>query len=446
MIHRWPVVALLLAAAALRLPQLDTRPMHADEAIQADRLVSGPAYDPRDYHGPMLRRLTLIPASRVSETTLRLVTAIAGIFLALSPLLFARWIGIGAAVTAAMMCAVSPALVYYSRFYIPEMLLALLTALFLFAAMRGSWFFAGLAAALMLATKETAVLAVAAVAAAYAASYRPQRVFWRGVGLFLTAPLVLAPPWKWGVLAQAAEAYFERARGGMHAHPWFMYGSWMSITDAPLILAGLAALCVARKPELRFLSWYAMILLAIYSAIPYKTPWCAVSPLYGLALAGGTALQGIHIRWRVLLAVCLAAVAWLSATRYCTDPRNPWVYAQTGPDIYTLRDRIAEFPFNTAIDVYCGENWWPLPWYVRQHPNVHWWRQVPAAGAAAPIVLVSPALEPGLIRKLYEGPPPGERELYMNLFENRIDLRPGVEVRGYVAKSLWDRRATSLGK
>src|SRR5580765_5462561 len=141
MIHRWPVVALLLGAAALRLPQLDTRPMHADEAIQADRLVSGPAYDPRDYHGPMLRYLTFIPASRVNETTLRLVTAIAGILLALSPLLFARWIATGAAETAAMMCAVSPAMVYYSRYYIPEMLLALWTALFLIAAMRGSWFF-----------------------------------------------------------------------------------------------------------------------------------------------------------------------------------------------------------------------------------------------------------------------------------------------------------------
>jgi hypothetical protein len=40
---------------------------------------------------------------------------------------------------------------------------------------------------------------------------------------------------------------------------------------------------------------------------------------------------------------------------------------------------------------------------------------------------------------LYEGPPPGERELYMTMFDAFVELRPQVEVRGYVAKSLWDR-------
>jgi hypothetical protein len=48
-------------------------------------------------------------------------------------------------------------------------------------------------------------------------------------------------------------------------------------------------------------------------------------------------------------------------------------------------------------------------------------------------------MEPDLIRKLYEGPPPGERELYMNLFAGYVELRPQVEVRGYLSKQLWDR-------
>jgi hypothetical protein len=49
-------------------------------------------------------------------------------------------------------------------------------------------------------------------------------------------------------------------------------------------------------------------------------------------------------------------------------------------------------------------------------------------------------MEPDLVRKLYEGPLPGERELYMNMFPGYVELRPQVEIRGYVAKSLWDRR------
>src|ERR1035441_10359493 len=45
-------------------------------------------------------------------------------------------------------------------------------------------------------------------------------------------------------------------------------------------------------------------------------------------------------------------------------------------------------------------------------------------------------MEPDLARKLYEGPPPGQRELYMNLFRTYVELRPQEEVRGYVAKWL----------
>jgi hypothetical protein len=57
-----------------------------------------------------------------------------------------------------------------------------------------------------------------------------------------------------------------------------------------------------------------------------------------------------------------------------------------------------------AVDIYSRENLWPLPWYLRGYPNVRWWRAVPAEGPPAPILLASPAMEPDLIRKLYETP------------------------------------------
>jgi hypothetical protein len=48
------------------------------------------------------------------------------------------------------------------------------------------------------------------------------------------------------------------------------------------------------------------------------------------------------------------------------------------------------------------------------------------------------------MRKLFELPPPGQKELYMHLFDEngreiKMELRPEVEIRGFVAKSLWDR-------
>ena len=60
-------LAAILLAAALRCPGLALRPMHADEAVHADKfgtLLEGGdyAYDLSEYHGPTLYYLTLLPA------------------------------------------------------------------------------------------------------------------------------------------------------------------------------------------------------------------------------------------------------------------------------------------------------------------------------------------------------------------------------------------------
>ncbi len=63
---------------------------------------------------------------------------------------------------------------------------------------------------------------------------------------------------------------------------------------------------------------------------------------------------------------------------------------------------------------------------------------MPESAPNAPVILVTPDMEPALVRKLYDLPPPGERELYVSIFERPVELRPGVEVRGYAASRLWE--------
>src|SRR5437870_5762242 len=75
----WVAAALLATAAAFRLPLLDRRPMHADEAIQADKfgtlLGTGHyPYDPREYHGPVLSYLAWIPARLTGRTSYQTLT------------------------------------------------------------------------------------------------------------------------------------------------------------------------------------------------------------------------------------------------------------------------------------------------------------------------------------------------------------------------------------
>jgi hypothetical protein len=90
------------------------------------------------------------------------------------------------------------------------------------------------------------------------------------------------------------------------------------------------------------------------------------------------------------------------------------------------------------IQVVSRENLWPLPFYLRGLPRVEWWTGVDDASPAAPVVLITPEMEPALVRKLYDLPPPGERELYMSIFERPVEIRPAVELRGYAAAGLWD--------
>jgi hypothetical protein len=69
---------------------------------------------------------------------------------------------------------------------------------------------------------------------------------------------------------------------------------------------------------------------------------------------------------------------------------------------------------------------------------VAWWNGVSETVPNAPVIFATPDMEEALARKLYDLPPPGERELYVGIFERPVELRPGVELRGYAARSLWE--------
>src|SRR4051794_1115353 len=132
-------VAIFLAtilALALRCPRLSERAMHNDEAVNAIKFRglwehNSYKYDPTEYHGPslyysalVLERLTAAPRfEQFTEARLRMVTLLFGVGLLLIVPLLLDGIGKTAGVSAALLLAVSPAFVFYSRDYIHEMLL-----------------------------------------------------------------------------------------------------------------------------------------------------------------------------------------------------------------------------------------------------------------------------------------------------------------------------------
>ena len=160
--------------------------MHGDEAVNAVKLGEtiegrGYEYDPHEYHGPTLNYLTLIAArfhgvdsfSELQEPILRIVPVIFGTLLILFLLPVGEGLGRMAAVFAALFMAVSPAMVFYSRYFIHEMLLVCFTAGAIVCGYRylktpgALWaLLAGVCLGLMHATKETFVIALGAMGGA----------------------------------------------------------------------------------------------------------------------------------------------------------------------------------------------------------------------------------------------------------------------------------------
>ena len=214
-------------------------------------------------------------------------------------------------------------------------------------------------------------------------------------------------------------------------------------------LAIAGAVVARRDPLARFFAAYAVVMGAIYFVIPYKTPWCVVSLLWPLAMLAGFTAKAAGERAPVPATVALVLLcgasgsqAWTASTDRSADPaRNPWIYAQTSPEVFRITEALTRLSpqRDQSIGVYSRENLWPLPWYFRQHPGVRWSREVTIAGVAPPIGITTAEQVQALTRKFYEGPPPGERELYVPVFEDPWpQLRPGVPVQIFATKSVWD--------
>ena len=129
----FPALFLIIVCSAIlfRVVRLDLRPMHHDEANQAvkfgDLLEKGEyTYDPIEHHGPTLYYFSL-PVAWVStgksfaaldEGMLRLVPALFGVGILLLLLLFKDGFSRSAILFSGIFVAISPVMVFYSRFYI----------------------------------------------------------------------------------------------------------------------------------------------------------------------------------------------------------------------------------------------------------------------------------------------------------------------------------------
>jgi uncharacterized protein (TIGR03663 family) len=128
-------IGLLVVALFLRVWGLGDRPPHHDEAIHCDfaytLLTQGTyRYDPT-YHGPLIYYVLAPLFALFGPTTAvgRLYPTLTGLALVALPLALRRRLGAGGAFWSGVLLAISPIMLYYSRFAREDLPVALYTAL-----------------------------------------------------------------------------------------------------------------------------------------------------------------------------------------------------------------------------------------------------------------------------------------------------------------------------
>ncbi|MGC2695126.1 MAG: flippase activity-associated protein Agl23 [Candidatus Angelobacter sp.] len=487
-------MAILFIAALLRLVLLTQKPLHHDEGVNGIFLTTlfrtgFYHYDPSNYHGPSLYYLAVIPVAinnvfhwghGLSIFAIRFLTAAFGMGIVWLILCLRRWLGQAATLAAAAFAAVSPGFVYFSRYFIHEILFVFFTLgvitgwLWYRAARRARYLLlASASAALLFATKETWIITAAVwlIAIPCTAVYlrirgipsdeaawadereggenRNQskaRLYAIAAAIFVAIGVLLYSSFftnLQGILdsVRTFTYWTKTGQNGIYNRDWSTYLAWLWSEEAPLLVLGgvgvLVALVRARSRFMVFCAFWTLGIFAAYSLVPYKTPWLALSIILPLVLMAGYAIGEAYQPGLRALTLAIAGIA-ISISLYQAievsfvhydDDAYAYVYAHTNRDFLGLIDDIEAIAAanpakkDIGITVVSPEHW-PLPWYLRDYTHAGYWGHI--VPTSEPIVLALKPQIPEIERQL------GDKYRRYSTHE----LRPGNTLVMFVRKDI----------
>ena len=460
------MIVIMLIAAVLRLHDLNLVPLHHDEGVNGNflvRLVRDGVYryDPENYHGPTLyyfaaffpwvTRLLFGTAARdhygLTTITIRAVPAIFGLGTIGLIFMLRRRLGTVATLAAGVMLAVSPGAVYLSRYFIHETQFVFFTlgivvfGLRFYDERKPVWLMlASASAALLFATKETAMISVGVLLIAFGLTHVYRRLYGKAVAQPSTKPRKGGAPqpnaikrfikeFGAGNLVLSAviavviflflnavfySSFFKNSQGiydalktfevwsktgkTAHVHPPYTYVLWLIRQEAPLLILGvIGAAIVVVKPKnsvALFAALWSFGLIAAYSLIPYKTPWLVLNFIVPLALIAGYVVQVIWELERgqirivaMVLFIVVAVSAYqtidLNFVNYDNDDTYyVYVYAHTRRGTLDLVRNIEQIAAEgdgdkTGITI-MSRDYWPLPWYLRNFSRTAYFGDITA--------------------------------------------------------------------
>jgi uncharacterized protein (TIGR03663 family) len=416
----WELVtfSLVSLAAILRVFDLSARPLHHDEGVNGFFMVSLfrdglYRYNPTNYHGPFVYYCALLTSTitsfffgkeGLSTWSIRIVPALFGTAIVWLTLGLRRQLGIFGTFSATLLLVVSPGEVFFSRYFIHEILFVCLALAVVVTGIRFqethesryvTWIAVWLA--FLCATKETWVITVAVLSVAlFLSTVIPVRQNSHGLArnsgsdkarrpelkrpflrtpedreLIVRAVVVLCGIWVLlysSFLANFPQGVYDsfatfnawaKTASDAYVSPWFTYLKWLFQEESPsLILGAIGVAMVLWRRDNRtrsFLAFWVLGMAIAYSLVPYKTPWLSLNISLPLALLAGFCLNqfrefGLRQRstlLQILAAIVLAAAVALSGYQAVDlslyrydDDSIAYSYAHTRKDFFGLLNDI----------------------------------------------------------------------------------------------------------
>jgi len=446
----WPLLGILFVALLGRLLLLGLRPTHFDEGIDGwwvDQMIASGfySYDPLNYHGPLPFYAEFFSKLLFGRNlwALRIPSVCFGMGAVYMLTRYKEFLGRSVAYGAALLMAVSPAMVFYSRYTPHEVGLLFFSVLSGYGFLRfkevrdrSSLFFLGLGIVGMLTTKETFIVNTACFILALLtlniyekifpnafshvegprAKFSKKDLFDVGIVCLLFFVILFSGFFMHGegpLDFFKAFAFWTKTgtKGSGHDKPfWYWLENFKRYEIAALcgmvwaikVLDPLWAKSTRESHWIRFFAIFGLGTWLAYSIIPYKTPWCIIQllwPFY-IVIAGGFAevaaygkkIRTIALTALILLATSEGALAARLTFFHCSDEKEPYVYVQTYPEIERVMEKLKALVkedlnnYHMNIKVF-KEDTWPIPWLIADFTHVDWMGHGMGASADAPLIM-----------------------------------------------------------
>lgn len=221
-----------------------------------------------------------------------------------------------------------------------------------------------------------------------------------------------------------------------HYKSFFYYAENLFLFESFVLMFSIVSLFLAKNLFIRFFIFISTYNFFLFSALSYKTPWHIVYIIAPLCITAGYSVQRAYdlssakriffYVIAIIFALIITFVSYqISFVKYADEEHIPYVYVQSTDDfremLKYIQNSSQQFQgFNTTIDI-LSEEYWPLPWSLRDYKNVAWHAKV-IDNPQADIEIGNKVNESTLDEKL------------LNYSKKEFNVRRGVDFVIYVKK------------